>query len=119
MANITPTVNYAPNGHRNMVEVIWGPMASADVGLPVELPGFSDRSVQIQGTFGDGTLNMQGCDEPTPTNWHLLTDPQGNDIAKTANDLEHITEITRYTRPQFTGTTGSAMTVTMTARRAL
>jgi hypothetical protein len=119
VATITPTVTYAPNGHREVVQVVWTPLASGDVGGPVELPGYSDRSVQIQATFGDGTITLQGCDETTPTNWHPLTDPQGNDIAKTAADLEQVTEITRHTRPQFTGTTGTAGTVILTARREL
>lgn len=117
MATITPVVTYAPNGHRQMVQVVWGPMASGDVGAPVELPGYSDRSVQIEATFGDGTITLQGSDQETPTSYHPLTDPQGNDIAKTAADLEQVTEVTRWTRPNFSGTTGSAATVILTARR--
>lgn len=117
MATITPTVTYAPNGHRQMVQVVWSGMASGDTATPVELPGFADRSVQIQATFGDGTITLQGCDEATPVNYHPLTDPQGNDIAKTAADLEAVTEVTRWTRPAFSGTTGTAGAITLTARR--
>ena len=117
MATITPTITYAPNGQRQLVAVEWAGLASGDVGAPVELGGWPDRSVQIQATFGDGTMTLQGCNEATPTNWHALTDPQGNDIAKTAADLEAVTENTRHIRPSFSGTTGTAATVTVVARR--
>lgn len=117
MATITPTVTYAPNGHRQLVQVVWANMASADVGAPVELPGYADRSVQIEGTFGDGTVTLQGSDQDSPSSYHPLTDPQGNDIAKTAADLEAVTEITRWTRPSVSGTTATGVTVILTARR--
>lgn len=117
MATITPLITYSPNGHRQLVIVTWAGMASGDVGAPVELPGWADRSVQIEATFGDGTITLQGCNQETPASWHPLTDPQGNDIAKTAADLEQVTEITRHVRPSFSGTTGSAGAVTFVARR--
>lgn len=115
MATRIGVPTYSPNGHRQLVVVAWTGLLSGDVGDPYELPGWSDRSAQIEATFGDGTITMQGSNDGVT--YYPLTDPQGNAIAKTANALEQISEITRYVRPQFSGTTGTAGVVTLCARR--
>jgi hypothetical protein len=91
--------------------------ATLDDGAPFEGADWSDRSVQIQGTFGTGgSVSIEGSNDGT--NYQLLTDPQGNDITKTAADLEQITEITRYIRPRVTAGDGTtSLTVTIYARR--
>jgi hypothetical protein len=99
---------------RDCWAVVWGPLIAANLdGAAVEMPGAADRSVQLQGTFGTATVTLQGCNEATPVNWHPLTDPQGNDIAKTASDLEAVSEVTRWVRPLASGADG-ATTVTVT-----
>jgi hypothetical protein len=115
MATRVGVPTYAPNGHRQLVQVVWSGLLSTDVGDAFELPAWSDRSVQIEATFGDGTLTLQGSNDGVT--FYPLTDPQGNAIAKTANALEQIEEITRYVRPSFSGTTGTAGVVTLLARR--
>lgn len=115
MAIRTAAVNYAPNGHRQLVEVVWSGLANGDQGSTVELPTWSDRSVQVVGTFGGGTLTMQGSNDGT--NWQALTDPQGTDIAKTGNALEQISELTRYIRPSLAGGAAGSVAVTVLARR--
>lgn len=115
MATRIGVPTYAPNGHRQLVQVVWSGLLSGDVGDAYELPAWADRSVQIQATFGDGTITFQGSNDGAQ--WDALTDPQGNDIAKTANDLEQVTELTRFVRPSFSGTTGTAGIVTFLARR--
>ena len=116
MSVITPTITYAPNGHRQLVHVVWAALANGDTGALVELPSYSDGSVQIEGAaFGGGTLTMQATNDGT--NYQTMTDPQGNDIAKTAADLEQLTEIARYIRPSLSGGAAGAVTVTLIARR--
>jgi hypothetical protein len=116
MATITPTVTYAPGGQRQLVQVVWPALANGDDGSPVELAAWADRSVQIEGAaFGGGTLTLQGSNDGT--NWQILTDPQGNDIAKTAADLEQVTELTRYVRPILAGGAAGAVTITFLSRR--
>lgn len=116
MATITPTITYAPNGHRQIAQVVWASLANGDTGDPVQLPGYADGSVQITGAaFGGGTLTMQASNDGT--NYEAMTDPQGNDIAKTAADLEQITEIARYIRPSLAGGAAGSVTVTMIVRR--
>jgi hypothetical protein len=105
---------------RDVWMVSWGPLTSANAdGSAVEMPGAADRSVQLQGTFGPATVTLQGCNEATPVNWHALTDPQGNDIAKTASDLEAVSEVTRWVRPLATAGDGTtSVTVTLLMRKS-
>lgn len=84
----------------------WTGLLNGDDGDPLEMPGWADRSIQFEGTFGaGGTIVLEGSNNGT--NWHLLTDPQGNDISKTAADLEAVTELTRYVRPRVTAGDGA------------
>lgn len=115
MATRDANVTYGPGGHRQCVLAQWSGLLSGDEGAPVEIPGWADRSVQIQATFGDGTVTLQGSNDGT--NYHPLTDPQGNNIAKTANALEQVTELPRFIKPTFSGTTGTAGVVTVFGRR--
>jgi len=115
MATRTATIAYAPNGQSNGALVTWTGLLSTDVGSAVEGVDWADRTVQIEATFGDGTITLQGSNDGVT--YYPLTDPQGNNIAKTANALEVISEGPRYIRPQFSGTTGTAGVVTIWARR--
>lgn len=86
----------------------WTGLANGDTGEAIEMPGSNDRSIHFQGTFGvGGSIQLEGTNELVPTNYHLLTDPQGNDIVKTAADLEAVTELTRWVRPRVTAGDGT------------
>lgn len=87
--------------------------ANAD-GNPVDLTPFPDKTVHIFGTFGSGTLTIQGSNDGS--DWQSLRDPQGNAIAKTASYLGAILENPRYLRPNLTGSTGATVTVILVAR---
>ena len=90
--------------------VTWAALANTDTGAPIEMPGSSDRSIQFEGTFGaGGTVILEGSNDGT--NYHPLTDPQGNDISKTAADLEMITELTRWVRPRVSAGDGTTAIV--------
>jgi type 1 fimbria pilin len=84
----------------------WTGLANGESGAALFLPAFSDRTVQISGTFGaGGSVTMQGSLDGT--NWFTLTDPQGNNITKTAASLEAISEATPYIRPTITAGDGT------------
>lgn len=93
----------------------WTAMGNADTGTSVPISSASDRSVQVEGTFGGATVTIQGSNDGT--NYQTLTDPQGNALTWTsANRLEQIEEITRYVRAITSGGTGTSVTVTMLLR---
>lgn len=116
MANITPSITtLSTHGDRGTRIITWGPMANGDVGLPVEMPGRADRSIQVYGTFGAaGNCRVEGSNEPgtAPANYATLVDPQGNALDFTAAKVEQILELTHHIRPRITAGDGTtALTV--------
>lgn len=93
------------------VVYFWETLTNGDDGDEVELPGFADRSVQVEGTFGaGGSINLEGSNKPAPAvdaDWVILTDPQGNALTLTAAGLEAISEYTRWIRPHVTAGDGT------------
>ena len=126
MATINPTITTLADG--SALLVTWTPMIiidtdpgapevlEYDIGLPVEFPRFSDRSVQVVGTWGvGGSITLKGSNDGT--NYYALTDPQGNAITKTANALEQITELVQYIKPEITaGDITTSLTVKLLMR---
>ena len=106
MASVTPTVTrISADGNKSWV-VSWLTMANGDTGLPIELPAHSDRSVQLGGTFSTGgTVVLEGSNDGT--NYITLDDFQGNALSFTSADLESVSQITRYVRPDITAGDGS------------
>jgi hypothetical protein len=98
----------------NAQRVIWSGLtfSSTDDGSSIELHQYSDRSVQVTGTFGTGgSVAIEGSNDDGVT-WKVLTDPQGNALNITAAGIEQITEITQKVRPRVTagdGTTNLAV----------
>jgi hypothetical protein len=94
--------------------VTWAALTTTNnYGSPVSMVGWSDRSIQLLGTLGaGGAVTMYGSnkaapDEGTDTDWAILTDPQGNNIALTTLKVEQILEITRWVRPKITAGDGT------------
>lgn len=106
MATITHSISKVPSANNKAWVVAWTPLANGDSGTPFENPGSSDRSVQIQGTFGaGGTVLIEGSNDGT--NYYTLTDPQGNALSVTSAKIEGISELTRYIRPRVSAGDGT------------
>jgi len=95
--------------------ITWQGLTTGDTGRPLEMTGWADRSIQITGTFGGATVNIEGSNNGT--NWSLLTDPQGNNIALTSAKIEQVMEITRYMRPSISGGSGASINIITLVRR--
>lgn len=102
----------------------WENLANGDTGEPLESCWFSDKTIQVFGTFGSGgSVTMQGSNDPrvltnaASAEWFSLVDPQGNAITKTASGGEAILENPRFIRPSVTaGDATTALTVIICAR---
>lgn len=91
-------------------------LTTADaVGTSLILPGAPDRTVFIFGTFGSGTVTLEGS--PNNTDWFVLSDPQGNAISKTDKAVEAVAENAPYIRAQISGSTAATVTVTLVSRK--
>jgi len=123
MAEIAYTVQDLVEG----VKVFTWLLDSGDVGKPVMAPHFPDKSVWVSpdvgGTFGDGTLTIQGTHETddVPTGWFALLDAQGNNVTFTSAKIEDISPNAVQYRPSLSGTTGAdvrvKLLITTIARR--
>jgi hypothetical protein len=99
MATKDKTVIKIDSYRESMRIVTWVNLQGSDDGDPVELGCSSDKTIQFEGTFGDGgIIIMEGSNDGS--NWRVLTDPQGNNISKTTPGIETIVELTRYIRPR-------------------
>lgn len=108
-------------------KIAWGPMANGDIGVNaagtsgtgMTMANYSDRSFQVEGTFGSsGTCVLEGTNDGT--NWRTLSDPQGNAISLTTAAIKQITEACIQVRPHVTNGDGTtSLTVTMFFRTAI
>lgn len=90
--------------------VYWPNMANGDVGQSIEMFKYTDRTIQVFGTFGaGGTATAKGSLDGT--NWATLADPNGNDLAVTTAKIETVMEATRYFRPEAAGDGTTSLTV--------
>lgn len=105
------------SGREEGRKVTWTGMENGDTGQPYTRPPWSDRSVQVAGTFGaGGNCRITGSNDGT--NFVALTDPQGNSLDMSAGKLEQISEACAEVRPEITAGDGStSLTVTMVALR--
>ena len=86
--------------------VTWAGLLNGDTGAPVRMSQYSDKSVQVLGTFGaGGNLRWEGSNDGT--NWAVLTDPQGNDLNFATAKIEAVTEAVAWVRPNVTAGDGT------------
>lgn len=112
------TINFSkqvpPDGHARYMVVEWPNMANGDVGEPIALPQMADRSVQVVGTFGGGSVTIEGS--INGTDYATLTDPQGNDLVISTGKIEAVTELVRFIRPRVTGDGTTSLNVSLLMR---
>jgi len=102
-----------PSGNTRTFIATWTPLANGDDGSMVQFSQYTDKSVQVSGTFGaGGALRLEGSNNGV--DWAVLTDPQGNDLTITTPKIEMVTEATLYVRPRVTAGDGTtSLTVTL------
>lgn len=101
---------------RGVYRYQWSGLSNGDAGTPVRVGNAPQRSVQVTGTFGTGgTVVIEGSNDGG-SNWHTLTDPQGNDLSFDAAGLAAIQESTQSIRPNVTaGDSGTDLSVSLVA----
>lgn len=115
MTTVQPTY---PNTYEDQVGVVsWTPLTSTNTdGAPLSRVKWADKTVQITGTFGTGTVVLQGSNDGT--NWATLKDPSNTAISTTSAAVRAVLENPLYIRPLVTGGDGTtSITVTLVARR--
>lgn len=98
----TTAVAITPSEYGDRILAKWLLMANGNDGTAIQYGSFSDRSVQVTGTFGaGGSVNIEGSNDGGTT-WAVLTDPSGSDLTFTSTGLQAITELTDKIRPKVT-----------------
>jgi len=89
------------------VNASWPALANAESGNHAQLSKWPTKSVHAVGTFGaGGSVAIEGSNDGT--NWAVLRDGTGTDIALTAATIvRDILENTRFIRPRVTAGDGT------------
>ena len=103
MATIQISVNnqLSPNGE--CLTVTWGPLTftGLDVGAPMRLAEYSDKTFQIYGTIGaGGSVVIEGSNDLV--SWSSLSNRQGTPMTFTASGLNTSQDRPIYVRPRVT-----------------
>jgi hypothetical protein len=104
------TIAYAldPSTHGGSQVVHWDTLTTTNtVGAGVAFTEFADRAVQVIGTFGGGTITMQGSNDGGTT-WSSLHMVDGSTAcAFTSAGINAILEVPALIRPALTGGDGT------------
>lgn len=116
MATVNPTITRG----KNRVTFTYANLTSANASgaaLGKHWDDYPDRSVMMNGVWNGSTVAWQGTNDGTT--FFNLTDPQGGAIAKTANAIEQVMEISAQQKPVMIIPDPLAnVTVTVVARRS-
>lgn len=115
MATIAPTITQLEPRDGSVLKYTWV-LTGTDDGAPIPAAQWADRSVQFVGTWGGGTVLLEGSNNGGTT-YATLTDAQTSAISKTADALEQVVEMTELMRPR-ASVSVTTVTVSMVARRA-
>ncbi len=114
MAVINRVINAIPEALNTAWAISWSNILVSDTATPFSNPGASDRSVQVTGTFGGGSIRITGSNDGVT--YFPLTDLQGNELLFTSARLDSISELVRFIRPELTGGDGTTnLTVVLLA----
>jgi hypothetical protein len=96
----------------------WDGLLLDDDGEPVRLAVYSDRSVQVTGTFGGASVTIGGSNDGIT--YHALTDTSGAALTLTAGALKQIVELPIYIKPRVFGGDGTTLLkVVMSGRKSI
>ena len=113
MATISPTQD---NPDQNILRFVWSGISTGDTITeavpPREFPLLA--SVEISGTFGGATVDMQVSN--SGSTYFTLTDTNGQKISTTSAMLVDFSSAGYKFKPSITGGTGDSVTVTLIMR---
>ena len=121
MAIVAPTITDIA-GDGSIVVMKWELTTADYEGAPVAFTQWADKTVQVEGTFGGATCQLQGSNDLT--NFQALRSPLSSTplsitTAAGSAGLSQILEVTQVVKPILSAVgSGAALTVTLCCRRA-
>lgn len=118
MATRVPVTTFPFETSLDVAVTTWSGLLSDDDGEPVRLAVYSDRAIQVSGTFGGASVTIGGSNDGET--YHALTDTQGNALTLTSGALKQIIELPIFIKPRVFGGDGTtALKVVLSGRRAI
>ena len=113
-----PTIAAAVPGDDTVLIVTWGPMANGDTAIGYPAAQWSDRTIQVAGTFGaSGNVAIQASNNGG-ANYAVLQDDFGTALNITAASIRKAAAPVQLIAPAVTAGDGTtALTVSMIVRR--
>jgi len=103
---------------RDLAVTRWEGLLADDDGAPERLAVYSDRSVQVVGTWGGASLTFGGSNDGV--NYVALTDTSGQPLTLTSNALKQIVELPIFIKPRVFGGDGTTnLTCIMAGRKSI
>lgn len=96
----------------------WAGLLSNDDGEPLRLAVYSDRTVQVSGSFGGASVTIGGSNDGET--YYALTDTSGNPLTLTSGALRQVVELPVFIKPRVFGGDGTTdLKVVMSGRRTV
>lgn len=96
----------------------WAALHADDDGEPVRLAVYSDRSIQVAGTFGGASVTIGGSNDGAT--YHALTGTDGQTLTLTAGTLRQVVELPVFIKPRVFGGDGTTdITVVLAGRKSI
>lgn len=114
MANIFPTfVDVSFQGDASSLLVTWSNINSdtGDVCVPIKKPQYTRKSVHVYGTFGGGTVVINGSNNDGAS--YIGLKNSGVAISIASEGIEEITQNTELVQPAYSGGTAGLISITM------
>ena len=112
MAVIKPTVTSIGRGDESTQLVVWTPVTEADTCAAVSYPEYADKSIHVSGTFGSGSVAVNGSNN-SGASYVALNDPSGTVIAITTEKIKAVLENTQLVQPAASGGSSQSLTISM------
>lgn len=118
MAVVAPVTTFPFETSTDVAVTTWGNLLANDDGEPVRLAVYSDRSIQVAGTFGGASVTIGGSNDGET--YHALTDAQGNALTLTAGALKAVIELPVFIKPRVFGGDGTTtLKVVLSGRKSV
>lgn len=91
----------------------WSNMTTGDVGEPIILTKFNDRTIHATGTFGGATVTLEGSNDGVE--FLPMRDVFNAVVSASSAKLITLTEVPLYVRPAITGGVGTSINLIVCA----
>lgn len=118
MATRSPVISFPFETSLDVAVTTWDGLQADDDGEAVRLAVYSDRSVQVAGTFGGASVTIGGSNDGVT--FYALSDTNGDPLTLTAGALKQVVELPVFIKPRVFGGDGTTdLRVVLAGRKVI